>query len=237
MQLTYRESLCDIEACLRSQTAKLYHMGFCSTVARNTLANAKAVRDCRINADFAQSLIIIARKFCAEESFGVDLSSTVDALDATTIDLCLLVFPWAPFRSTKSVKIHTLPDLRGNFSSFTHIIDGKWHEANLFDTLVREARGFYIMNRRYRDFEQLHRLHQAESFYVIRAKSNPRFKRRCSLESDRAAGVICNQIGTLTDFHAIQDHPTPLLRVRIKDDEGKTLLSLPPYSPKLAPIE
>ena len=226
-QLTYRESLRDIEACLRSQTTKLYHMGFRSRVARNTLANANSVRDWRIYADFAQSLISIARKLYAEESFGVDLSNTVYALDATTIDLCLSVFPWAPFRSTKAaVKMHTLLDLRGNIPSFIHISDGKWHEVNVFDMLVPEAGAFYIMDRGYIDFEQLHRLHQAGSFYVIRAKSNLRFKRRYSLESDRAAGIICDQIGTLTGFYSIKDYPTPLRRVRIKDDEGKTLVFL-----------
>jgi hypothetical protein len=226
-QLTYRESLRDIEACLRSQAAKLYHMGFRSTVARNTLANANSVRDWRIHADFAQSLISIARKLYAEESFGVDLSNTVYALDATTIDLCLSVFPWAPFRSTKAaVKMHTLLDLRGNIPSFIHISDGKWHEVNVFDMLVPEAGAFYIMDRGYIDFEQLHRLHQAGSFYVIRAKSNLRFKRRYSLESDRAAGIICDQIGTLTGFYSTQDYPTPLRRVRIKDDGDKTLVFL-----------
>ncbi len=226
-QLTYRESLRDIEACLRSQTTKLYHMGFRSRVARNTLANANSVRDWRIYADFAQSPISIARKLYAEESFGVDLSNTVYALDATTIDLCLSVFPWAPFRSTKAaVKMHTLLDLRGNIPSFIHISDGKWHEVNVFDMLVPEAGAFYIMDRGYIDFEQLHRLHQAGSFYVIRAKSNLRFQRRYSLESDRAAGIICDQIGTLTGFYSIKDYPTPLRRVRIKDDEGKTLVFL-----------
>ena len=226
-QLTYRESLRDIEACLRSQAAKLYHMGFRSTVARNTLANANAVRDWRIYADFAQSLISIARKLYAEEPFGVDLSNTVYALDATTIDLCLSVFPWAPFRSTKAaVKMHTLLDLRGNIPSFIHISDGKWHEVNIFDMLVPEAGAFYVMDRGYIDFEQLHRLHQAGSFYIIRAKSNLRFQRRYSRESNRACGIICDQIGTLTGFYAIKDYPTPLRRIRIKDAEGKTLVFL-----------
>ncbi len=226
-QLTYRESLRDIEACLRSQAAKLYHMGFRSMVARNTLANANSIRDWRIYADFAQSLISIARKLYAEESFGVDLSNTVYALDATTIDLCLSVFPWAPFRSTKAaVKMHTLLDLRGNIPSFIHISDGKWHEVNVFDMLVPEAGAFYIMDRGYIDFEQLHRLHQAGSFYVIRAKSNLRFKRRYSLESDRATGIICDQIGILSGFYSTQDYPAPLRRVRIQDDEGKTLVFL-----------
>ena len=202
-------------------------MGFRSTVARNTLSNANAVRDWRIYADFAQSLISIARRLYAAETFGVDLDNTVYALDATTIDLCLSVFPWAPFRSTKAaVRMHTLLDLRGNIPSFINISDGKWHEVNVFDMLMPEAGAFYIMDRGYIDFEQLHRLHQAGSFYVIRAKSNLRFQRRYSLESDRAAGIICDQIGTLTGFYSIRDYPAALRRVRIKDDEGKTLVFL-----------
>lgn len=226
-QLTYRESLRDIEACLRSQASKLYHMGFRSTVARNTLANANAVRDWRIYADFAQSLISIARRLYANDAFGIDLADTVYALDATTIDLCLSVFPWAPFRSTKAaVKMHTLLDLRGNIPSFIHISDGKWHEVNIFDMLVPEAGAFYVMDRGYLDFEQLHRLHQAGSFFVIRAKSNLRFQRRYSRESDRANGIICDQIGTLTVFYSAQGYPTPLRRIRVKDAESKTLVFL-----------
>ena len=226
-QLTYRESLRDIEACLRSQAAKLYHMGFRSTVARNTLANANAVRDWRIYADFAQSLISIARRLYANDPFGIDLADTVYALDATTIDLCLSVFPWAPFRSTKAaVKMHTLLDLRGNIPSFIHISDGKWHEVNIFDMLVPEAGAFYVMDRGYLDFEQLHRLHQVGSFFVIRAKSNLRFQRRYSRESDRANGIICDQIGTLTVFYSAQGYPSPLRRIRVKDADGKTLVFL-----------
>jgi len=226
-QLTYRESLRDIEACLRSQAAKLYHMGFRSTVARNTLANANAVRDWRIHADFAQSLIGIARSLYADEPFGVDLANTVYALDATTIDLCLSVFPWAPFRTAKAaVRMHTLLDLRGNIPSFIHISDGKWHEVNIFDMLVPESGAFYVMDRGYIDFEQLHRLHQAGSFFVIRAKSNLRFKRRYSLEADRANGIICDQIGTLTGFYSAKGYPAPLRRIRIKDATGKTLVFL-----------
>jgi len=226
-QLTYRESLRDIEACLRSQAAKLYRMGFRSTVARNTLANANAVRDWRIYADFAQSLIGMARRLYVDEPFGVDLTNTVYALDATTIDLCLSVFPWAPFRSTKAaVKMHTLLDLRGNIPSFIHISDGKWHEVNIFDMLVPEPGAFYVMDRGYIDFKQLHRLHQAGSFFVIRAKSNLRFQRRYSRESDRKGGIICDQIGTLTVFYSVQGYPTPLRRIRVKDAEGKTLIFL-----------
>jgi hypothetical protein len=226
-QLTYRESLRDIEACLRSQAAKLYHMGFRSTVARNTLANANAVRDWRIHADFAQSLIGIARRLYADEPFGVDLANTVYALDATTIDLCLSVFPWAPFRATKAaIRMHTLLDLRGNIPSFIHISDGKWHEVNIFDMLVPEPGAFYVMDRGYIDFGQLHRLHQAGSFFVIRAKSNLRFKRRYSMEADRANGLICDQLGTLTGFYSAKGYPAPLRRIRIKDDAGKTLVFL-----------
>jgi hypothetical protein len=226
-QLTYRESLRDIEACLRSQSAKLYHMGFRSTVARNTLSNANAVRDWRIYADFAQSLIGIARKLYINEPFGLDLSETVYALDATTIDLCLSVFPWAPFRTAKAaVKLHTLLDLRGNIPSFIHISDGKWHEVNVLDMLIPEPGAFYVMDRGYLDFERLHTLHQAGSFFVIRAKSNLKFERRYSRPVDRATGVICDQIGTLTGFYSTQHYPDTLRRIRIKDAEGKTLVFL-----------
>lgn len=226
-QLTFRESLRDIEACLRSQGTKLYHLGFRSTVSRNTLANANATRDWRIYADFAQSLIGIARKLYVDEPFGVDLSETVYALDATTIDLCLSVFPWAPFRSTKAaVKLHTLLDLRGNIPSFIHISDGKWHEVNILDLLIPEAGAFYVMDRGYIDFEQLHRFHQSGSFFVIRGKSHLCFKRQYSRPSDRTAGIICDQLGTLTGFHSKQDYPTPLRRIRIKDSDGKTLVFL-----------
>ncbi len=217
----------DIEACLRSQVAKLYHIGLRSTVARNTLTNANLVRNWHIYADCTRSLISIARKLSAEESFGGDLSNTVYALDATTIDLSLSRFPWAPFRSTKTaVKMYTLLDQRGNIPSFIHISDGKWHGVNVFDMLVPIAGAFYIMDRGYIDFKQPHRLPQAGSFNFIRAKLNLRFQRRYSLESDRTAGIICDQIGTLTGFHSNQDDPTPLRRVGIKDDGDKKLTFL-----------
>jgi hypothetical protein len=226
-QLTYRESLRDIEACLRSQSAKLYHMGFRSTVSRNTLANANTVRDWRIYADFAQSLIGIARPLYVDEPFGVDLSETVYALDATTIDLCLSVFPWAPFRSAKAaIKLHTLLDLRGNIPSFIHISDGKMHDVNILDQIIPEAGAFYIMDRGYLDFTRLHRLHQAGSFFVTRAKANLRFTRRYSLPTDRTSGVICDQLGTLTGFYSQQHFPTTIRRIKIKDAEGKTLIFL-----------
>ncbi|MDP1720055.1 MAG: IS4 family transposase [Candidatus Nanopelagicaceae bacterium] len=226
-QLTYRESLRDIEACLRSQSAKLYHMGFRSTVSRNTLANANAVRDWRIYADFAQSLIGIARPLYVDEPFGVDLSETVYALDATTIDLCLSVFPWVPFRSAKAaIKLHTLLDLRGNIPSFIHISDGKLHDVNILDQIIPEAGAFYIMDRGYLDFTRLHRLHQAGSFFVTRAKANLRFTRRYSLPTDRTSGIICDQLGTLTGFYSQQHFPTTIRRIKIKDAEGKTLVFL-----------
>ena len=226
-QLTYRESLRDIEACLRSQSAKLYHMGFRSTVSRNTLANANVVRDWRIYADFAQSLIGIARPLYVDEPFGVDLSETVYALDATTIDLCLSVFPWAPFRSTKAaIKLHTLLDLRGNIPSFIHISDGKLHDVNILDQIIPEAGAFYIMDRGYLDFARLHRLHQAGGFFVTRAKANLRFTRRYSLPTDRSTGIICDQLGTLTGFYSQQHFPTTIRRIKIKDAEGKTLVFL-----------
>lgn len=226
-QLTYRESLRDIEACLRSQSAKLYHMGFRSTVSRNTLANANAVRDWRIYADFAQSLIGIARPLYVGEPLGVDLSETVYALDATTIDLCLSVFPWAPFRSAKAaIKLHTLLDLRGNIPSFIHISDGKLHDVNILDQIIPEAGAFYIMDRGYLDFTRLHRLHQASSFFVTRAKANLRFTRRYSLPTDRTSGIICDQLGTLTGFYSQQHFPTTIRRIKIKDAEGKTLVFL-----------
>src|ERR1017187_4166795 len=172
-QLTYREGQRDIEASLRAQSAKLYHLGIRGNVARNTLANANAVRDWRIYAKFAERLIDIARGLYAEEPFGVDLPETVYALDATTIDLCLSVFPWAPFRSTKAaVKRHTLLDLRGNNPSFIHISDGKMHDVNILDQLIPEAGAFYVMDRGYIDFQRLYRLHQAGSFFVTRAKRN-----------------------------------------------------------------
>ena len=177
-QLTYRESLRDLEACLRAQPGKLYHLGLRSTVARNTLANANAVRDWRIYADYAQRLIAIARTLYANETFGVDLKNSVYALDATTIDLCLSVFPWAPFRSAKgAVKLHTLLDLRGNIPSFIHISDGKMHEVNVLDRLLPEAGAFYIMDRGYVDFQRLHRLHRAGSYFVTRGKSNLKVRR------------------------------------------------------------
>ena len=227
-QLTYRESLRDIEACLRAQTDKLYHMGIRSRVSRSTLADANEVRDWRIYAEFAQSLIGIARRLYAEESFGVELKETVYALDASTIDLCLSVFPWAPFRCTKAaIKLHTLLDLRGNIPTFLHISDGKLHDVNVLDLLLPEASAFYIMDRGYIDFERLYRLHAAGSFFVTRAKSNLKAQRRYSHPVDRSTGLICDQSIVLTGFYSRQDFDTPLRRIKFKDPEtGKRLVFL-----------
>jgi hypothetical protein len=227
-QLTYRESLRDIEACLRAQESKLYHLGIQGRVSRSTLADANEVRDWRIYADFAQSLIRIARRLYADEPFGVDLQETVYALDASTIDLCLSVFSWAPFHPAKAaIKLHTLLDLRGNIPSFLHISDGKLHDVNVLDLLLPEPGAFYIMDRGYIDFERLYRLHQAGSFFVTRAKSNLKAQRRYSHPIDRNTGLICDQTIVLTGFYARQDFDAPLRRIRFQDPEtGKRLVFL-----------
>jgi len=227
-QLTFRESLRDIEACLRAQIAKLYHMGIRGRVSRSTLADANEVRDWRIYAEFAQRLIGIARGLYVDEPFGVDLKETVYALDSTTIDLCLSVFAWAPFRSTKAaIKLHTLLDLRGNIPSFIHITDGKWHDVNILDHLLPEPGAFYVMDRGYLDFARLYRFHEAGSFFVTRAKSNLKAQRRYSHPVDRSTGLICDQTVTLTVFYSRQGFEAPLRRVRFKDPEtGKKLVFL-----------
>ena len=217
-QLAFRESLRDIEACLRAQRSKLYHLGIRSTISRNTLANANAVRDWRIYADFAQSLIGIARPLYVDEPFGVDLKNTVYAFDATTIDLCLSVFPWAPFQSTKAaIRLHTLLDLRGNIPTFIHISDGKLHEVSVLDQLLPEPGAFYILDRGFVDFARLYRLHQAGSFFVIRAKSNTKAERRYSHRVDRSTGLICDQTIFLTGIYSPQDYQAPLRRIRFRD--------------------
>jgi hypothetical protein len=227
-QLTYRESLRDIEACLRAQASKLYHMGLRSNVARNTLANANATRDWRIYFEFAQSLIAIARRLYAEEPLGIELKDTVYALDSTTIDLCLSMFAWAPFRSTKAaIKLHTLLDLRGSIPSFIFISDGKLHDVNILDQLTPEAGAFYVMDRGYYDFERLARFHVAGSFFVIRAKSNLKAQRRYSRPVDRSTGLICDQTVVLTVFYSNKGFETPLRRIRYRDPEtGKRLVFL-----------
>jgi hypothetical protein len=225
-QLTYRESLRDIEACLRAQASKLYHIGIRGGVARNTLANANAQRDWRIYADYAQHLIAIARRLYAEEPLAVDLKETVYALDATTIDLCLSLFPWAPFRTTKAaVKLHTLLDLRGNIPSFLHITDGKVHDVNVLDLLVPEAGAFYVVDRGYVDFVRLARLDVMGAFFVTRAKSNFRFTRLAARPVDKSTGLICDQTVALTVFYSKQGYTKPLRRVRYRDPlTGKRLV-------------
>jgi hypothetical protein len=225
-QLTWRESLRDIEACLRVQSSKLYHLGFRSAIARNTLANANAVRDWRIYADFAQHLIGIARRLYADDPLSLDLDDTVYALDSTTIDLCFSVFPWAPFRSTKAaVKLHTLLDLRGNIPSFIFISDGKMHDVNILDQLLPEAGAFYVVDRGYVDFERLARLDDAGSFFVTRAKSNLKVRRRYSRPVDRSTGLVCDQTVFLTGFYSRQGFNRPLRRIKFNDPQtGKRLV-------------
>ena len=217
-QLTYRESLRDIEACLRAQQNKLYHMGIRGGISRNTLSNANKVRDWRIYADFAQSLIQIARKLYVDEEIGAELDNTVYALDATTIDLCLSVFPWAHFRSTKAaIKLHTLLDLRGAIPTFIHISDGKMHDVNVLDLLLPEAGAFYVMDRGYVDFSRLFALHQGLAFFVIRAKSNLQCRRLYSRPVDKSLGLRCDQTVRLTGFYAARDYPEKLRRVKYHD--------------------
>ena len=227
-QLTFRESLRDIEACLRAQQAKLYHLGMRSTVARNTLANANAVRDWRIYADFAQSLIAIARPLYVDEPFGVELQDTVYALDTTTIDLCLSVFPWAPYQSTKAaIKLHTLLDLRGNIPTFIHISDGKTSDVSILDALLPEPGAFYIIDRGFLDFARLHRFHLAGSFFVTRAKSNTQLRRQYSRPVDRTSGLICDQTVVLTGQFTPRYFPAPLRRIRFNDPaSGQRLVFL-----------
>lgn len=228
-QLTWRESLRDIEINLRAQAKRLYHMGFrCQTISRNTLANANATRPWQIYADFAQHLIAIARPLYANEPLAVELDATVYAFDATTIDLCLSVHPWAPFRSTKAaVKLHTLLDLRGAIPSFIHISDGKTHEVNVLDDLPIEASAFYLLDRGYLDFARLFAIHQAQAFFVTRAKSNTKFKRRYSHPVDRVhSSVVCDQTGVLTVFYSSKDYPSTLRRVVVKDETGKRITFL-----------
>ena len=227
-QLTYRESLRDIEACLRAQESKLYHMGIRARVSRSTLADANEKRDWRIYADLAQALIHIARRLYLHENFGVEIDQTVYALDSSTIDLCLSVFPWAHFRKTKSaVKLHTLLDLRGNIPTFIYISDGKLHDVNILDELIPEPGSFYIMDRGYLDFERLHRLTLYGAFFVIRAKSNLQFRRLYSHPIDKTTGLRCDQTVVLTGFYSSRDYPEKLRRIKYYDEETrKTLVFL-----------
>jgi hypothetical protein len=227
-QLTWRESLRDIEASLSANANKLYAMGFRSAVRRSTLADANESRDWRIWSDLAAVLIRRARKLYANDSLGVELDNTVYALDSSTIDLCLSLFDWAPFQSTKAaIKLHTLLDLRGAIPAFIHISDGKMHDVNVLDMLSFEAGAFYVMDRGYVDFSRLYALHQSGAFFVTRAKAPMDARRVYSAAADRSTGVICDQQVMLNGYYSARKYPEHLRRIRFKDVEsGKTLVFL-----------
>lgn len=227
-QLTWRESLRDIEASLAANASKLYAMGFRSAVKRSTLADANESRDWRIWSDLAAVLIRRARKLYAGDALDVGLDNTVYALDSSTVDLCLSLFEWAPFRSTKAaIKLHTLLDLRGAIPAFIHISDGKLHDVNVLDMLTFEAGAFYVMDRGYVDFERLYALHQAGAFFVTRAKSPMDARRVYSAPTQRDTGVICDQRVMLNGYYSARKYPEHLRRIRFKDpDSGKTLVFL-----------
>lgn len=217
-QLTYRESLRDIEACLNAAPERLYHMGIRGTVSRSTLADANERRDWRIYSDFAQVLIREARDLYAGDSLGFDLAETVYAFDSTTIDLCLSVFPWARFRSEKAgIKLHTLLDLRGSIPTFIHMSGGRVNDVNILDHLTPESGSIYVLDRGYVDYPRLHQLSQSAASFVIRAKANMGFHRRYSHQVDRSTGVICDQTIVLT--RSFKRYPAPLRRVRIRDEK------------------
>lgn len=219
-QLTYRESLRDIETCLHAVGTKLYHMGIRGGVSRNNLSHANHTRDWRIYADFAKILISQARSLYAEEDLGIDLDATVYALDASTIDLCLSMFPWAKFRKAKgAVKLHTLLNLQGSIPEFILISDGKLHDVNVLDYLVPSPGAYYVMDRGYLDFTRLYDLHQAKAYFVTRAKSNFKFNRRYSREVDKSAGVQCDQTVILETYYSFQGYPEPLRRIRYYDEK------------------
>jgi hypothetical protein len=220
-QLTYRESLRDIEACLRSMKSKLYHMGIRGRISRSTLSDANERRDWRIYADFAQVLIHIARDLYTDEDFGIELDNTVYALDSTTIDLCLSLFPWARFRKFKgAIKLHALLDLRSNIPSFIEITHGKVHDVNILDELTPEPGSFYIMDRAYVDFLRLHILTQCLAFFVIRAKTNLQFRRVYSHPIDKSTGLKCDQTIALTGINSAQEYPNQLRRIRYFDQDN-----------------
>jgi transposase len=227
-QLTWRESLRDIEACLAANQTKLFHMGIKAVPARSTLADALNQRDWRLYHALAQRLIARARALYAKEPSDLGLDATVYALDSTTIDLCLSLFDWAPFRSTKAaIKLHTLLDLRGAIPAFIHISDGKLHDVNVLDILPVEAGAFYVMDRGYVDFARLYALHQAGAFFITRAKKGMDARRVYSAATDRSTGVICDQSIRFNGFYASRDYPEHLRRIRFKDPEsGRTLIFL-----------
>lgn len=217
-QLTFRESLRDIEACLRSVQSKLYHMGFRGKVSRSTLADANEAHDWRIYADLAQVLIRIARPMYADEPLGFELDNTVYALDSTTIDLCLSVFPWARFRARKAaIKMHTLLDVRGPIPTFIEVSDGKRHDVNVLDVIVPEPAAFYVMDRAYVDFARLHVFHCAGAFFVTRAKRGVRFRRRYSHEVDRSTGLRSDHTVVLASAASSKNYPDPLRRIHFYD--------------------
>ncbi len=236
-QLTYRRSLRDIEACLRAQQSKLYHMGFRGQVSRNTLAHANEVRDWRIYRDFAQALIHLARDLYREESFGVDLSETVYAFDSTTIDLCLSLFPWGKFRRHKSVvKLHTLLDVRGSIPTSVYVTGGQVHDINLLDELLLEPGAFYLLDRGYVDFARLHLFTQACAFFVTRAKKNLQFYLRTSRPIDRSSGLRCDQTIRLTGIRTAQRYPDTLRRIVYFDAEKESRLTFLTNNFSLLPL-
>lgn len=225
-QLTYRESLRDIECCLRAMREKLYHMGIRGNISRSTLADANEKRDWRIYCDFAQLLIHVARRLYADDDFGLELEETVYALDASTIDLCLSLFPWARFRRTKgAIKLHTLLDLRGNIPAFITITDGKVHEVNMLDELIPELGAIYVMDRGYLDFARLYAIDQFPAFFVVRSKHNTRFRRIYSRPIDKSTGLRCDQTITFTGFYSKKDYPEKLRRIKFFDTEKKKTLN------------
>jgi hypothetical protein len=224
-QLTYRESLRDIEACLLAQAGKLYHMGLRAPVSRSTLAEANERRDWRIFAELAQRLIAQARALYAHEDLGLELANTVYALDATTIDLCLALFPWAPFQQSKAaIKLHTLLDLRGAIPTFVHISDGRLADVNVLDLLLPEPGAFYIMDRGYQDYARFYALDQAGCFFVTRAKRNLNARRLYSAAVDRRSGLICDQTIAFRGRLAMRDYPAHLRRIRYRDTEAQKSL-------------
>jgi transposase len=227
-QLTYRESLRDIECCLRAMQSKLYHMGIRGTVARSTMADANEIRDWRIYGDFAQILIHEARTLYADTDIGLDLQETVYALDSSTIDLCLSMFPWARFRTTKSaVKLHTLLDLRGSIPAFIWITDGKVHDVNALDHLVPEPGAIYIMDRAYLDFQRLYHMNQCSAIFVTRTKTNTGLRRLYSQEVDKSQNIRCDQIVVPTGINSSKDYPDKLRRIKFFDAEkGRTFTFL-----------
>ena len=227
-QLTYRESLRDIQSCLRAMEPRLYHMGIRGKVSRSTLAYANETRDWRIYADFAQVLIGIARNLYLNDNFGVQLKQTAYAFDSTTIDLCLKLFPWARFRKTKgAIKLHTLLNLRGSIPEFIHITEGRVHDVKILDLLITEPGSFYVMDRGYLDFKRLYAIHQSSAFFVTRAKRNLKARRRYSRPVEKTTGLRSDQTIVLTGINTNKEYPEPLRRISYRDPEtGKHLVFL-----------